>query len=46
MSKLNANVWKKQKIYAYEALDDMADQVLAQLNSVGKPRVITTRMTE
>lgn len=44
MSKVNEHVWKKQKNYAYEAIDEMADQVLAQLEAAGKPRVITTRM--
>ena len=46
MSSLNAQVWKKQKNYAYEAINEMADQVLAQLEVAGKPKVITTRMEE
>lgn len=44
MSKVNTQVWKKQKNYAYEAINEMADQVLAQLETARKPRVITTGM--
>ncbi|GGC49009.1 hypothetical protein GCM10011386_46540 [Parapedobacter defluvii] len=46
MSKLNEHVWKKQKNYAYEAIDEMADQVLKQLEAADKPTVITIRMEE
>ncbi len=46
MSKVNEHVWKRQKNYAYEAIDEMADQVLKQLEAAGKPTVITTRMEE
>ncbi len=46
MSKMNEHVWKKQKNYAYEAIDEMAEQVLTQLEAAGKPKVITTRMEE
>jgi len=46
MSKVNEIVWKKQKNYAYEAIDEMANQVLTQLEAAGKPTVITTRMKE
>ncbi len=41
-SSVNAGVWAKQKGYAYEALDELADQVLAQMESAGKPKVVTT----
>ncbi len=41
-SSVNAGVWNKQKGYAYEALDELADQVLAQMESAGKPKVVTT----
>jgi len=45
-SKINEHVWKKQKTYAYEAIDEMAGQVLTQLKAAGKPKVIITRMEE
>ncbi len=44
LSKVNEPVWKKQKNYAYDAIDELADQVSAQLQAAGKPRVINTGM--
>src|SRR5690606_1534117 len=44
LSKLNANVWKKQKGYAYETINELAEQLAVQLEAAGKPKVITTSM--
>jgi len=44
LSKVNEQVWRKQQKYAYEAIDELADQVSAQLEAVGKPKVIVTNM--
>lgn len=41
-SSVNAGVWAKQKTYAYEALDELAGQVLAQVEAAGRPKVVTT----
>lgn len=43
-SSINAGLWKKQKSYAYDAISELADQVSAQVDAVGKPRVITTNL--
>ncbi|GGG89078.1 hypothetical protein GCM10007415_23990 [Parapedobacter pyrenivorans] len=43
-SKLNERIWAKQKNYAYEALDELANQVLGQLEAAGRPKVVTTNM--
>lgn len=43
-SKVNERIWAKQKNYAYEALDELADQVLGQLEAAGRPKVVTTNM--
>ncbi|SFC49551.1 hypothetical protein SAMN05421747_112118 [Parapedobacter composti] len=44
LSRVNAQVWQKQKKYAYEAIEELAGQVADQLEAAGKPRVITTSM--
>lgn len=44
LSKVNEQVWQKQKNYAYDAINELADQVSTQLESAGKPRVINTSM--
>lgn len=44
LSKVNEQVWQKQKKYAYEVIGELADQVGAQLEAAGKPKVITTNM--
>ncbi|SEL08965.1 hypothetical protein [Parapedobacter koreensis] len=44
LSKLNEEVWKKQRNHAYEAISEVANQVAKQLATVDKPKVITTSM--
>lgn len=43
-SRVNEWIWAKQKNYAYESLDELADQVLSQLEATGRPKVVTTNM--
>ncbi|WP_374743987.1 hypothetical protein [Parapedobacter sp. 2B3] len=43
-SKINAHIWQKQKTHAYEAIDGLADQLLAQLEAAGRPGVVNTGM--
>gem|GEM_PF-692398 len=43
-SKMNEQVWKKQKNYAYDAIEALADDVLGQLETAGKTKVVTTAM--
>ncbi|WP_257667676.1 hypothetical protein [Parapedobacter tibetensis] len=46
MSKVNDKVWNKQRGYAYETIDQLADEVSSQLKAVGKSKIVTTSMGE
>lgn len=44
VSKLNEPIWQKQKVYAYESIGEFAEQLFAQLESIGKPTVVNIEM--
>lgn len=44
LSKINEQIWQKQKTYAYEVIAGLADELAVRLETVGKPAMINIGM--
>ena len=42
MSSINEHIWQKQRIYAYETIEELANQLLVRLEAAGMPDVVDT----
>ncbi|MGK6351452.1 hypothetical protein [Parapedobacter sp. DT-150] len=44
VSKINERIWYKQRSFAHDTIQDLADQLSAQIKAAGQAGVITTNM--